>query len=150
MNGSVRIVGEPLGVLACLPARLRQACLPVVSDGDDSSPRLLINLAPAANLAIAAATAFADAASAAGGDRLVVSIWQKPAPADWDANRYAAEMTAFTRYAALAWAPKQVRVNALIIDAAATAGSSQSSIAATVLALWRWRSMTGQAINLSR
>ncbi len=149
MNGSVRIVGEPLGVLANLPAELRQACWPVVSDGGDPSPRLLINLEAAAGLAIAAATAFANAASPVGGDRLVVSIWQKSAPAEWEANRYAAEMAAFTRYAALAWAPKQVRVNAVIIDAAATAGSSQSGVAATILALWRWRSMTGQVINLA-
>ena len=147
MNGGVRIVGEGGGVFSALPAALHQACLTGLSDGEAFSPRLLVNLAPPAGLAIAAATAFADEAAPAGWDRLIVTIWPKAAATDWAASRTAAELAAFTRHAALVWAPRQVRVNAVAIGA--DPKSSHSTIVAMILALWRWRSMTGQIINLA-
>jgi NAD(P)-dependent dehydrogenase (short-subunit alcohol dehydrogenase family) len=52
---------------------------------------------------------------------------------------------AFTRHAALAWAPRRIRVNAIGLDATPAA---HADLAATILAMWRFPSMTGQLIRL--
>ncbi len=147
MSGAVRIVGDPTGLFDTLPVQLHQAGFS--REDRAEAPRLLINLTPTASLAIAAATAFADAPASEGEERLVVTVWPKAAPADWEACRYVAEMAAFTRHAALLWAPRQIRVNALAIDGGRDAECGRSGLAAMVMALWRWRSMTGQIIDLS-
>jgi NAD(P)-dependent dehydrogenase (short-subunit alcohol dehydrogenase family) len=87
-----------------------------------------------------------------GRDRLIISIWPIAALGDWEASRAASAMTAFTRHAALAWAPARIRVNAVTIatrDRGVGQEGGGADVAALVSAMWRWRSMTGQIIGLT-
>jgi hypothetical protein len=124
---------------------------------------LLVNLGGDATAAIATTERFAELATE---DSLVVSILRSHAPGDWPAERDAAILWAFTRHAALAWAPRRIRINAVglgISPVLATqppeasgqpAGqapaqpATPSDIAATILAMWGFPSMTGQLIRL--
>ncbi len=126
---------------------------------------LLINFTPDADAAIASSQDFADAVSP-GQEALVVNILPAHAADDWPGARAAAALFAFTRHAALAWAPRRIRVNALGLgvtptladqpaeSAAQAAGpapaapATTADIAATILAMWRFPSMTGQLIRL--
>jgi len=126
---------------------------------------LLINFTPDAEAAIASGRNFADAIPP-GQEALVVNILHGHLPDDWPGARAAASLFAFTRHAALAWAPRRIRVNAIGLgvspalpdqppDTAARAASpapaapaTASDIAATILAMWRFPSMTGQLIRL--
>ena len=135
----------------------------VLSDAPPAA--LLVNLGGDAAASIAAAERFAEAA-ADGEDSLVVSILRPHARDDWPATRDEAELWAFTRYAALAWAPRGIRVNAVGLGVspvlasqpveasgqaagpAPAAPATQADIAATILAMWRFPSMTGQLIRL--
>jgi NAD(P)-dependent dehydrogenase (short-subunit alcohol dehydrogenase family) len=94
--------------------------------------------------AIANAEKFADAVPP-GQEALVVNILQAHAPDDWVGARAAALLWAFTRHAALAWAPRGIRVNAVGLDATPAA---PADLAATILAMWDFPSMTGQIIRL--
>jgi len=117
-----------------------QACRPATP---------LVGLSQTAAAAIAAAAAFAEAHAAEGEDRLVVNIWHVPASTDWEASRDAAILAAFTRHAAQDWAGRRVRVNGVTLALAPDGGRmAEDDIAATIQALWRWRSMTGQVIQL--
>ena len=159
---SVLFQGTPSFLLAALPQALQQAGISVTNSLPAS---LLINLATAPAAAIEAATTFADAVPP-GEEALVINLLPTHAPDDWQGASAAATIWAFTRYAALAWAPRQIRVNALSFGArphlpdqpcesagqAASAtpaiAATQADVAATVLAFWRLRSMTGQMIKL--
>jgi hypothetical protein len=80
---------------------------------------------------------------------MVVNIWHVPAWSDWEACRDAATLAAFTRYAAQAWAGQRIRVNGATLSAAPDGTRvAEQEISATLRALWRWRSMTGQVIHL--
>jgi hypothetical protein len=155
--------GESRGIFAHLPQALGaagflMAVAPPVT--------LLVNLAPDNEAAIARATAVFDA-TAAGQEALVINILHGHAPGDWPATRAAATLWAFTRYAALAWAPRRVRVNAVSLGVSPTlpdqpaeesgraagqahaAPATPADLAATILAIWRFPSMTGQLIRLA-
>ena len=95
-----------------------------------------------------------------------MSILHPHARDDWPAARDAAILWEFTRFAALAWAPRRIRVNAVglgvspVLASQPPEGSGQaagsapaqtatpSDIAATILAMWGFPSMTGQLIRL--
>jgi NAD(P)-dependent dehydrogenase (short-subunit alcohol dehydrogenase family) len=164
MNSTLVLVGEPAGIFAALAASLRRA--PGVPDGPAA---LLVNLPGDTEEAIGAATRFAEAAPDDGADRLVVNVLDAappPGAADWPAIRHAATLWAFTQYAALAWAPRRIRVNALSVGAAPaspwqppesaaraasavpSARANEADMQSAILALARWRSMTGQMIRL--
>lgn len=74
---------------------------------------------------------------------------------DWKTARDATVLWAHVRHAALAWAPRRLRINAIGIGInpaqlshAPAAPATQADIAATVLAMWQLPSMTGQVIRL--
>ena len=97
---------------------------------------------------------------------LVVLTLPRVDPANWDQLRATAELWAFTRWAALAWAPAGTRVNALSLagaprlpdQPASQAGraacvapsmpATADDAAAAIGLMWRARSMTGQLISL--
>jgi len=132
---------------------------------NDTPPAtLLINLTGDPADTIAAAEQFAK--TAADEDSLVVSILHPHASDDWPAARDAAIIWAFTRHAALAWAPRRIRVNAIGLGVspilstqppeasgqpavpAPAAPATPGDIAATIIAMWGFPSMTGQLIRL--
>jgi hypothetical protein len=133
--------------------------------GGAAPAALLVNLGGDAGSGIAAAERFA-ADAAEGGESLVVNILHAHARDDWPAARDAALLWAFTRHAALAWAPRGIRVNAVGLGvspvlagqppeasgqaagAAPAARATVADIAATIVAMWRFASMTGQLIRL--
>ncbi len=154
--------GTPTGALAHLQAALDQAG---ISPTPHAPAALLINLTQDADSAIDAATAFA-AATPAGEEALIINLLAAHDAADWPATRARATLWAFTRHAALAWAPRGIRVNALGLgispvspdqprESAGQAASATpaepatlADITATILAFTRLRSMTGQLIRL--
>jgi hypothetical protein len=154
--------GEPASICSHLPDTLRAAAM----TRDTAKASLLINLSEDEDAAIEAATRFASWDPVDGEDRLVVNVLRAHTAPDWPKTRAAAALWAFTRHAALHWAPRRIRVNALGLgispllpgqgqeDAARAAGAApqmlatQAEIAACIMAMWRWRSMTGQLIRL--
>lgn len=100
------------------------------------------------------------------GVELVVFTLPRLEAADWPSQRAHAELWAFTRWAALAWAASGTRVNALGLaqapalpgQSALVAGraasqaparpASAGDAAAALRLLWQARSMTGQLIVL--
>ena len=127
--------------------------------------QLLLNLSGPAAAFISAAEAFA-AAHPPGTDALIISLLPPPAVQDWPAARNNAELWAFTRHAALAWAPRRIRLNAIALGTSPTTPdqppesaalpaapcpalpATHADILATILAMWRFSSMTGQMIRL--
>jgi hypothetical protein len=132
---------------------------------DTASAEILINLTADADAAIASAEKFADAVPP-DQEALVVNTLHANDPADWQGARAASILWAFTRHAALRWAPRRIRVNAIGLGTSPTlpaqppeasshaagpapaAPASTADIASTVLAMWRFHSMTGQLIRL--
>jgi NAD(P)-dependent dehydrogenase (short-subunit alcohol dehydrogenase family) len=149
-------------VLRALPAALAAAGFAL---GMAPPARLLVNCGGGTQAAIDAAQAFA-AAAPGGEDALIVNILRAPEAPDWPAAREAATLWAFTRYAALEWAPRGIRVNALGLgispvladqppeDAGQAAGrapaaaATPADVAGTILAMLGFTSMTGQLIRL--
>ncbi len=161
--------GEAAGVLdAVLGALPNAEAMPQATAAPGQPANLLINLIQDAQAAIDAASRFAAWEAAPASDRLVVTIIPPSNPADWEGTRQAALLWAFTRHAALAWAPRRIRVNAIGLGTAprlpsqpqehaahAASGSpadpaTPADVANTILAMWRWPSMTGQLIRLGR
>jgi NAD(P)-dependent dehydrogenase (short-subunit alcohol dehydrogenase family) len=146
------------GLFAGLDLALRTAAL---------EPALLVQCPEDAEAAIATCEAFA-AGLPAGREAAIVTILQAHAPDDWPAARRAALLWAFTRHAALAWAPRGIKVNAVGLGvspvlpgqpaeeagraagAAPAASATPADLAETVLAIWRFPSMTGQLIRLGQ
>ena len=132
--------------------------------GDAPPATLLVNLGGGAASAVASAERFAE--NARDGEALVVSILHAHAREDWPVAQDTAILWEFTRYAALAWAPRRIRVNAvglgvspvLATQPATASGraagpapaqsATPADVAATILAMWRFPSMTGQLIRL--
>jgi NAD(P)-dependent dehydrogenase (short-subunit alcohol dehydrogenase family) len=106
---------------------------------DDVGIPLLINADPAAEPAaiIARSSTFA-AAHPPGTEGLIVTLLPANDPVG------EAALHAFTRQAALAWAPSRLRVNAIALGHAA----SLADLLATIRAMAGWPSMTGQLIRL--
>ncbi len=108
---------------------------------------LLVNAEAAPDLAAIAARclAFADALPA-GQEGLIVTVAAKPAGglAAWQAGAVQAGLLNFTRDAALAWAPRHIRVNMIEVSR----DVPENDVAATVLLITRLPSMTGQSIRL--
>jgi NAD(P)-dependent dehydrogenase (short-subunit alcohol dehydrogenase family) len=154
--------GEAGDILAQLPDALR----PEAMTPRTTRASLLINLTEDPEAAIAAATRFSSWQAVGGEDRLVVNVLRAHAASDWPGSRANATLWAFTRHAALHWAPRNIRLNALGLgaapalpwqgqeDGARAAGAAPAAIAtsadiaACIMAMWRWRSMTGQLIRL--
>lgn len=111
--------------------------------------------------------AFADG-RVAGEDSLIVTILTAatPGPVPDEQSQAVAALWAFTRAAALQWAERGVRVNAIGLGAspagpfepqeqsgraafpAAANPATAEDVARTILAMAAWRSMTGQIIRL--
>jgi len=110
---------------------------------------VLITTQADANAAIASAEMFA-ASLPHGGEALVVHVLRAGKSNDWASTREAALLSAHVRHAALAWAPRRVRVNAIGIGGGQppAAPATPADIAAAVLAIWELPSMTGQVIRL--
>jgi NAD(P)-dependent dehydrogenase (short-subunit alcohol dehydrogenase family) len=155
--------GETQGLFASVAGTLDSAGFRLLAAPPAT---LLVNLATDADAAIARATALFEA-TAPGQEALVINMLHAHAPDDWQATRAAATLWAFTRYAALAWAPRRVRVNAIGLglspaapgqpaeESGRAAGAAHAppatpaDLAATILAIWRFPSMTGQLIRLA-
>jgi len=100
------------------------------------------------------------------GPGLIVLTLPPAQPDSWQAARQAAELWAFTRFAALRWAPRGVRVNAISLGRAAllpdqpappaahpgthapAAPATPDDVAATIALLWSAKSITGQLVRL--
>jgi hypothetical protein len=104
---------------------------------------MLVTHLATAGEAIEEARIFA-AGERGGRSRLIVLTRAAAEKDDWPASREAAIITAFIRHAALANAAFDIRVNGLELCGNVT----DEDIADAVLAMWRWRSMTGQTIRL--
>jgi hypothetical protein len=138
-----------------------QAALAASGVGITGEPpaELLLNLGGPAPATIASAEAFAAAARPGS---LVINLLHKHDKLDWPGAHNAATLWAFTRYAALAWAPRGIRVNAIGLGISphlpthrpGSAGyspaqpASLADIASTILAVRGFPSMTGQLVSL--
>ena len=143
--GILRLVGGPAWVLAQLSESLHALGLRAEAEAEGAPATLLVTLNMSAGEAIAAAEAFAGAQSAR--ERLAVLLWSQPR--GWPDKREAAVAAAFIRHAALAWAPRRLRVNGVTFASVEAAGPIlREDIAGTVSAMLRWPSMTGQTISL--
>lgn len=156
------LYGAADGGLAGLPAALVTAGIGLSTT---TPAEILINLAADPGAAIASAKKFADAV-APDQEALVVNILHASSPADWQGARAASILWAFTRHAALLWAPRRIRVNAIGLATSPTlptqpaeasglaagpapaAPAAAADIASTILAMWRLPSMTGQLMRL--
>ena len=132
-----------------------------------SGTRMLVNAdaAPDVDGVVERCRAFA---GASGGEMLLVTILHAAPPGLAAFSRHAANaaLWAFTRQAALAWAPRQIRVNAIGLGAGPAGPdeaqeqsgraaadmpaepASLEDIARTIRAMAAWPSMTGQIIRL--
>ena len=156
------MIGQPEGAFAALQTDLAAAGF---SRADNLPADLLIALPQDADAAIVGIENFADVV-VAGQEALVVNILHGCAQDDWPGARAASLIWAFTRHAALAWAPRRIRVNAiglgvspkLLSEPSEASGqpagpspavpATPEDIAATVRAMWNFPSMTGQLIRL--
>jgi NAD(P)-dependent dehydrogenase (short-subunit alcohol dehydrogenase family) len=151
--------------VATLAGQPDQALADLLSDVQFALP-VLINADPApdAGAIIARSTAFAAATQ----DALVVTLIPSAPPGleNFPLHQAAATLWAFTRQAALAWAPQKIRVNAVGLGAAPfgpfeaddQAGraaadtlavpADAADIARTIRAIAEFPSMTGQIIRL--
>ncbi len=119
---------------------------------------LLIALAQDLARTMAEAAAFAAAQPAGDPDRGVIILLPPPATTDWPAVHHGATLWAFTRYAALSWAPRRVRINLIALGAdllqpwskprRAMQKVPDQDVIAAIQAIHRWPCMTGQAICL--
>jgi hypothetical protein len=151
--------GPAIGRLATLPGALADAGFTLALAAPAS---LLITLGGPAGPAIAAAEAFATAPA----PTLIIHLLPEFDPNHWPDLLDRTTLWAHTRHAALAWAPRGIRVNAiglgaspLLADqspeasgqpagAAPAPAASGQDIVATILAMWAFSSMTGQLIRL--
>jgi NAD(P)-dependent dehydrogenase (short-subunit alcohol dehydrogenase family) len=137
---------------------------------DDIPLALLVNADPAPDCAtiVARCHIFADRLDGDAGGLIVTLLPDAPPGlAHFAAHREAAALWAFTRQAALEWAPRHIRVNAIGLGTApfgpfepedqagraATANipakpASTADIARTITAMAHFPSMTGQIIRL--
>jgi hypothetical protein len=145
MGDDVVLISQTAAASAALGTALRLGGLTVHAHTLDAPPdaAILVTALPDAEPAMAAARAFA-AQPAHGQPRLIVLIRPAAPRTDWAACRDAATLTAFIRHAALSNAARDIRINGLERGS----GVSEQDIADAILALWRWRSMTGQTIRL--
>jgi NAD(P)-dependent dehydrogenase (short-subunit alcohol dehydrogenase family) len=156
----------PCGFLGHLPGALQAAGFLLQDSRVAAEPAgMLVNLAEDPQAVMDAAHAFAAQTSGCESERLIVNVSAVPRPDEWDRTKAAAIIGAFTRHAALAWAPAHIRINSLCIGATrphglaahhrsattrvtSPTGASHYDVVQTILAMWRWRSMTGQMIRL--
>jgi NAD(P)-dependent dehydrogenase (short-subunit alcohol dehydrogenase family) len=132
--------------------------------------RLLVNADPVPDDAtiIARCEAFAAEQTETGPEALIITLLPTPSPglAQFRLHKSVATLWAFTRQAALEWAPRRIRVNAIGLGATPfgpdepdeQAGrtatpvlatrATQADIASTVHAIADFASMTGQIIRL--
>jgi hypothetical protein len=115
---------------------------------------VLITTPNGADAAIASAESFA-ASLPEGREALVVHVLRASETNDWESTRAAAVLWAHVRHAALAWAPRRLRINAIGIginpaqlSQAPAAPATLVDIAGTIMAMWQLPSMTGQIIRL--
>jgi NAD(P)-dependent dehydrogenase (short-subunit alcohol dehydrogenase family) len=163
----VFVAGAADGPFAALPALLRTVCpdwtvgaAPVFAPavGSGPPPTILVHLPALSAVVISAAEAFATLDGS--DDRLVLMMGlcrtaAADATSDWQDEQDSAVLAAFTRYAALAWAPRGIRVNFLSVAALALGhGNAEgpegclSDVARTIRHMKGWRSMTGQTLQL--
>lgn len=155
-----RVCGGPAPLPDALAAALSQV---------PAGPDCLVNADSPADpdRIVARCRSFAEAASRADG-ALIVTILHDAAPGLAHLATHAANaaLWAFTRSAALDWAPKGIRVNAIGLGAAPAGpfeaieqagraaapvpaqAAMQADIVRTILAIAAWPSMTGQIIRL--
>ena len=166
VRGHLIVAGVPEGALAALPALLRAACpdwtvgevpafTPVVAPVPGPVPpaTVLVHLPADPASVIRAAEAFATFDGQ--DDLLILNISLSAAATDWQGQRDAALLAAFTRHAARVWAPQSVRVNLLsigptLLKAANAPGPAGcvADVAGMIRHMQGWRSMTGQTLQL--
>ena len=134
------------------------------------SLRLLVNADPAPDSAtiIKRCEAFAATQTQTGPESLIVTLLPtvEPGLSQFALHQSVATLWAFTRQAALEWAPRRIRVNAIGLGTAAfgpdepfdqagrnaaavlAAPATLADIAATIRAMAEFASMTGQIIRL--
>jgi hypothetical protein len=115
---------------------------------------VLVTTQTDADAAIASAETFA-ALLPDGQEALVVHLLHGGKTNDWETMRAATVLLAHVRHAALVWAPRRLRINAVDIginraqvSQAPALPATQADIAATILAMWQLPSMTGQVVRL--
>ncbi len=160
MLQTLRIIGDQTEFGRQLSACLHEAPLPV--------PFTLLHAHPLAESEVRAACEAFVASVPAGVEALVLTILHSAPPGLAHMAHHAANaaLWAFTRQAALEWAPRGIRVNAIglgtdlagpfepseqagrAIGAAPAAGATLDDIAQTIRAIASWPSMTGQIIRL--
>ena len=165
MNSTLVLVGEPAGIFAALAASLRRA--PGVPDGPAA---LLVNLPGDTEEAIGAATRFAEAAPDDGADRLVVNVLDAappstapptglpsvtPPPYGRSRNmRRSPGHPGGSGSMPYRWARRPHRPGSRRKAPGAPRAryqaprANEADMQSAILALARWRSMTGQMIRL--
>ncbi len=154
-------------IIAGRATRLSEHLTALLSRDDASDLRILVNADPDPHVSGIAerCRAFADELP---GEALLITLLYAAQPGLDMFSQHAANaaLWAFTRQAALAWAPRRIRVNAIGLGAS-PAGPDEAQeqsgraaadtpakpataedIARTILAMAAWPSMTGQIIRL--
>jgi len=146
------------------PTALTRAVATALQAVPDALVLLNAEAGTAPEVVVARAQEFASSVPADKEALIVTLLRQPPAGLDhFEGHAAAASLWAFTRQAALEWAPRRIRVNAITLgalpaDAAAQAGqpafampaspATEADIARVILAVVRMKSMTGQFIRL--
>lgn len=159
MNSQPLFHGDPALARAIEAALAAASCrMPVLVNAEP---------APEPEVVVARCRAFVECLPS-GMEALIVTLLHRPAPgiADWPAQAACASLWAFSRAAALDWAPRGIRVNAIgigVVPPDPWAGEVQATqpafempcqpatavdIAGTVVAMAAMRSMTGQIVRL--
>jgi NAD(P)-dependent dehydrogenase (short-subunit alcohol dehydrogenase family) len=108
---------------------------------------LMVNAETTPDLGAIAARCFAFADTLPAGEEGLIVTIMHPLPrglAHWEASATTAGLLSFTRDAALAWAPRHIRVNMIQVHA----NVPEDDVADCLLVIVRLASMTGQMIAL--
>ncbi len=161
MSGDSILSGEAAAWSGGLHRALTREFAPVPIK--PASASLLITLTQDPARAMADASAFAAAQPKGNPDRAVMIVLppspMPPSPMlEWPAIQLGATLLAFTRHAALSWAPRRVRINliSLGIDLSqpwsrprpVTRPVPDQDVIAAIQAIRRWPCMTGQCLSL--
>jgi hypothetical protein len=150
------VAGDATGASADLHRALTRELMPRQSRQGAAS--MLVTLTADAARAMEDAANFAAAGVSGDQDRSVIILLPAPATTDWAAVQRGATLWAFTRYAALSWAPRRVRINliSLGMDLVQPWSSPRppagpipaQDVIAAIRAIGSWPCMTGQSLAL--
>ncbi len=156
MSGYSILSGEAAAESADLHRALMREFAP--QPVEPAAASLLITLTQDSARAMAEACAFAAAQPDEDPDRAVVMVLPAPPSPDWSDVERGATMWAFTRHAALSWAPRRVRINLISIGVDLAQPWSRprpglrpvpdQDVIAAIQAIRRWPCITGQSLCL--